>query len=331
MSLEKSFEPTPAAVYLLVHKEGPRREGTEALVVKACLPHIGLAAFNHTTFRAVDKGLDALATARTLPMMADRRLVVVRHIQEASNDFFVGLLAYLEDPSPSTTLVLSAPEFPKVVKGSKRWSTKVRKAVDKAGGFALDPKAKTDPAKFAMSRAKRAGKSMTPGAARLLVESVGENIGPIEMEVAKLVDFVGDAEAIDESHVGQVTALVAEAVVFDLTHALVSRDRNATLANLQRLLSDGQDPRYLLAMITWKMRGVALAAEAMAEGVPDNAISKAAGLRFDEYRRLKPALKSGVGASDAIVARLAKANLDMNSHRAGDRRILERLVIDWLM
>jgi len=330
VSLEKSFQPFPRPAYLLVHGSGPTREGASRLVIEAARPHIGLEAFNHSTFRAGENPVDAVVTARTLPMMADRRLVVVRDLQDGDNRFFAALLDYLADPSDTTTLVLIGSGFPKVIKGGKRWSTPVKKAVSGIG-WVLDAKQSEDPVQFAMGRARAAGKQLSGRAAHVLVEVVGRKLGTIEQEVNKLVSFVGDAPEITSDDVTSASSMVAEAVIFDLTTALIARDRNRTLAALQHLGSEGNDPRYILAMVTWKMRSIALAAEAVDAGASDGAVAKAAGMRFDEVRRIKGVLRAGVDAPHVMVGRLAQANRDMNSHRAGAQRILERLVVDWLV
>ncbi len=330
MSLARTFEPHPAPVYLLVHDSGPIRDGATSEVVKACAAHIGLAAFNHTTFRADESGVDAVQAARTLPMMADRRLVVVRNLEEGDDAFFAALMGYLEDPSPSTTLVLNGTRFPKVVKGGKRWSTKVKKAVEKVG-WVLNAKVSRDPVAFVVDAASKEGKRIDRRAAGMLVEVVGRNLGTLQQEVGKLATFAGDREQITVEDVTNASSMVAEAVVFDLTTALVAKDAEHTLASLQHLLNEGNDPRYILAMVTWKLRSIVLAADAMRQGAPDGTVSKVSGLRSRELSRVKPVLKQGVAGADVVLERLARANFDMNNHRAGDTRILERLVVDWLL
>src|SRR5579863_1708046 len=74
----------------------------------AVLAQAGAAAgFNHDTFELKEAGLDAcLATARTLPMMAKRRLVVGKGVGELKAEQLEPLVGYAADPNPSTCLVL---------------------------------------------------------------------------------------------------------------------------------------------------------------------------------------------------------------------------------
>jgi DNA polymerase-3 subunit delta len=328
--LEKSLQPHPAPVYLLLHAAEPYRRGALERIEAAVRPTIGLPAFNHGLYRASEAGRDALAAARTLPMMADRRLVVVRDLQEGTPAFYSSLVDYLKDPSPSTVLVLLGTGFPKVEKGTKRWSTPVEKGVKAAGGWVLDRKRELDPHAFATDRATALGKRLDRAAARTLVEVVGGDVGRLEREVEKLALYVGDAPEIRPADVDAVCALVAEAVIWDLTTALVKRDAAQSLLLLQRLQGDGLDPRHLLLTITWKLRSLLGAAAIVQGGGDERARAKAAGLRPYELKAARAALRDGLEGADVVLTRLARANRDMNGHRAGDHRILERLVVDWV-
>ena len=79
-----------------------------AAIRAAVLAQAGAAAaFNHDTFDLKESGVGAaIGTARTLPMMAKRRLVIGKAIDEVKAADLEPLLAYVEDPNPSTCLVL---------------------------------------------------------------------------------------------------------------------------------------------------------------------------------------------------------------------------------
>ncbi len=328
VSLRKTFEPAPAPVYQLLHPEEPHRRAALQAIEDAMGRWIGLPAFNHGVFRADEQGEQGLSAARTLPMMAERRLVVIRAVHLAGNAFFEALLAYLQSPTPSTVLVLYGEGFPKVKDGVRRWSTPVEKAVRAVGGWKMDRRARPDARRFVQEQAEAAGKRIEPSAVRVLLERVGEDLGRLEREVEKLALYVGDEPTITTGDVERLCALVSEAQIWDLTSAMVRRDRARSLAQLQRLLADGLDPRHLLATITWKIRGVICALEAMEAGANDADARKAGGLRFDEVKALRAAARRGVESPERTLLRLARAAHQMNASRAGDRRILERLVLD---
>ena len=68
-----------------------------------------LAEFNRDSFHAEDlKGEELFRLAASFPMMAERRLVIVRGLERASASLLNQLLIYLETPSPTTCMVLCA-------------------------------------------------------------------------------------------------------------------------------------------------------------------------------------------------------------------------------
>jgi DNA polymerase-3 subunit delta len=79
-----------------------------AAIRAAVLKEAGAAAaFNNDSFELKESGIGvALATAKTLPMMARRRLVLGKGIDEVKAADLDPLAAYAEDPNPSTCLVL---------------------------------------------------------------------------------------------------------------------------------------------------------------------------------------------------------------------------------
>ena len=82
------------------------------------LQKCGIAAFNHWSGSARDGDVvAALGMARTVPMMADCRVIVLRDVHQAKDAELDALVAYLENPIDTTVLILSAGKFPAVKKG----------------------------------------------------------------------------------------------------------------------------------------------------------------------------------------------------------------------
>lgn len=300
-----------------------------AQIVEAVRPELGPPQFNLTQVRASEPGgAEAFRTARTLPMMGRRRLVVVKEIEEAPDAFYEAAVAYMAAPVPEAVVVLVGERFPKVVKGGKNWSAKVRNAL-KAHGLYVGLSAKDVPASgFARERAKAAGKQLSTADARLLVEVVGEDLARLAHEVDKLVLYVGEAPAITADAIHAASALLAEAVIWDLTQALAMADAERALEALHRLQEGGDDPRRLLSMIAWQCRDLLKVAARVRAGVPDGQIRSDVRMRPDVMRAVLPRMKAGAFPHEGeLMGRLADANRAMNGHRAGAAKVLEELVL----
>ncbi len=327
--LKQGLEP----VYIVLGEAHPLVDQAVEQIVAQVTPRLGPVAFNHSRHRASEpEGPAAFSAARTLPMMADLRLIEIRELSEGTAAFYTAFIDYLRSPSAGSIVVASGSRFPKVEKGGSNWGARIKSALKKAGRGQLIQigKSEVSPAAFASSAARARGKELGRSEAALLVEAVGDDLGLIEQEIEKLCLYVGDATVIDAAAIAAATSLVAEAVIWDLTTGLAARDTGLTLAALHRLQEGGDDPRKLLGMITWQVRELLRASVMIRSGVPDREISKQVRLRPGILRRVRPFLASDFPDAADLMRRIATANRQMNGHRAGASAVLEGLVLELL-
>jgi len=331
-ALERSLrEDGLLPVYVLVGDAAPLREEAVSRLVAEILPTIGPPAFNHSTFRlSQDDPAAALSAARTLPMLSDRRLVVVRDLHDAPDAFFQGLVDLAGQGAGHCVLVCTGERFPKVVKGGSNWLVRVRKALDGVGLLLSFDSKDASPARYAVEQAERLGKRLGRGEAELLVELTGPDLGRIQKEVEKLALYVGEGSAIEADDVHAACSLLAEAVIWDLTAGMAAQDAEQALGALHRLSEAGDDPRRLLSMIVWQARELLKMAELVRAGASDADVRKVVRMRPDVYRKVRARVGRGFPGAADLLRRLATAHRDMNGHRAGDRRILEGLVLEML-
>ncbi|MCE2390070.1 MAG: hypothetical protein J4G09_01135 [Proteobacteria bacterium] len=167
-------------------------EGAEATLCEAALAELrerilgdGPRDFNEDRFDLAAAGADAsrvLAAARTHPVMAPGRLVYVRGLADRKAARFLeqDLPAYLEDPSPTTCLVLELAKADRRLK----W---VKQVI--AAGERIDCSGPRRPAElraWVEQRLKSVGLRAERGAAAALVELVGADVDQLALEVEKL-------------------------------------------------------------------------------------------------------------------------------------------------
>lgn len=326
-AIHKAIQEGVPPIVVVVGEAGLLVERAEKALVDAVLPTVGIAAFNYSLHRAGEaNALEALATAQTVPMMADRRLVVVRGIQDGSNALFEALVEYAEAPPVETVLVITGSGFPKVKKGGSNWGVRLGNQVKKSGLLVKLSASDVNASRLVREHAETLGKQLGNRAASLLLEVVGEDLGRLVQEVEKLALFAGDEPELTEEMVLAASSMVAEGQVWDLTAGLVARDPDMALAALHRALEEGEPEHKLLGLIGWQLRQVLEATDLLARGVPDKDVQKRTRLRWDAFKRVKALAQNPPAAAD-VLHRLAVANRLMNSHRAGSRRILEEFVI----
>ena len=178
---------TLAPVYLVLGDAAPLVDDVVAAIVAAAEERCGLPAFNSHRARIGDGDpVEALVVARTVPMMAELRVVVVRDVGATDARFAEALLDYLERPCPSTVVVLVGPKFAAVKKGGKAWGSRITKAVSAVGVVVKRDARSVRPERFVVARAEAAGKRMSRPAAETLVHLVGSDLATLRQEVDKL-------------------------------------------------------------------------------------------------------------------------------------------------
>lgn len=318
-------EGAPPPIALVVGDEGLLVRQAEERLVSAAFEGRS-PGFNLAAFPAGSGGWAALDQAKTLPMMAKRRVVILREIETASVELLDALMAYADKPNPSTLLLLVGEKLPAASGGVDRGKRLENKL--KAAGCAVYryKSADQDPVGFAIQAASEAGCQLDRRAAGLLVELVGGDLGRVKSELDKAVAFVGGAGPIDETTIEAVSSLVAEAMIWGLTDAVLSRDADRGLAAMHRLLEDGEPSHRLLAMVTWQIRQLLELQDSLQRG--DGEPSSWARMPHAKKAAARQALQRRPLPPQRVIGALVKANREMNRSPAGDRRIFEALVLE---
>ncbi|MDE3057607.1 MAG: DNA polymerase III subunit delta [Bacteroidota bacterium] len=186
-------------------------------------------------------GKDIVALASSFPMMGERRVVIVRDFERATElDPF---LPYIEHPSPSTSLFLSAS---KVDMRKKVYAHLKKNAV---GGEAVPLREHEIPA-WVQKRAAVMGTTIAPEAAEMLRAYVGTALRELNNELEKLRIAVGSKAAIETGDVQSVVGMSREFSIFELTRAVGEKNLSKALSICSRMMEVGEAPVGMVAMLT---------------------------------------------------------------------------------
>lgn len=318
-----------ARVYLVIGDASELVWHAVQLLERAGLKHCGIPSFNHWSGSAREGGVTAaLGMARTVPMMADCRVIVLRDVHQAKDAELEALVEYLGNPVDTTVLIVSAGKFPAVRKGGINWSRKIQSCVDKVGERFVYKSDQIRPQAFAMDHARGLEKTLGSREANVLVSSVGGDLSTLAREVEKLALFVGENQRITAEDIGKACAILAEEGLWELTGGLAESNSERALRALYRRLEEGAAPHQLLGQVCWQVRTLLVAKEAMNSGMPESVIQKKHRVRAATLKSLRRPSAERFGAPNIVMAQLARANRSMNEHRAGGRKILEALILD---
>lgn len=174
--------------------------------------------FNQTILYGKDA--DALAIvseAKGYPMMAERRLVVIREAQDLKN--IDALEAYCSSPNPTTILVLTY----KYKKLDAR--KKLTKEIAKNGIVYTSDKIKEYKLiDWINTYLKTTEYAITPKAASLLADFLGNDLSKITNELDKLALLLQKGTTINEIHIEENIGISKDYNVFELVNAISIRD-----------------------------------------------------------------------------------------------------------
>lgn len=272
--------------------------------------------------------VDIAASCRSLPMLGDRRLVIVSRAErllkpkraakanadelveeepaadeEAAATDFAPLEDYVASPAPFATLVFVATEIDRTRRFTKKLVEKAQ--VVTFGGIRTESRAGQYGAgaasggaqKVVQAEMAREGRTIEPAAVKMLVDRSGEDISKLRGDLERLLLFVGDRKSISASDVDEV-AVDASTVQDDwaVTNALGAGDAARGLRELALRFERGDSPHQIVGQLRWWV------SNRLAGTSPE---------------RVKPALEA-----------LLRTDLALKSSGGDDQVLLERLVVE---
>ncbi len=301
-----------APVYLVHGAESLLRDEALKAICAAVLDP-DLAEFNDDRFEGPSTGADALLSAcQMLPMMAQRRLVVVRQADKLKADTLAALADYLADPSPTTCLVVEAPKVD-MRKSAFAKIKKVGKVVE------CRPLYQNQLVPWIAARVRGMGLQIRPEAAQFLANYTGPDLGALAAELEKAATYAGGG-VIDEEAVSETVGAGRVHTVFELTDALGDRRPKAALTALGTLLAAGEAPLKVQAIIARHYRLLWRAREARGRGDLARLLGVAP---FLAKKLSAQAARYSDRELTACVARFTRIDLDLKGGASSPRRVLE--------
>ncbi len=237
---------TPDAVYLLHgDNEFLKDEKVADIIVRLVDP--ATRDFNLDLLRAPDLDAGRLsAVLDALPLMAKRRVVVLRDPGALKKDARVVLDRYLAKPARETVLVLVAPSA---------WKPEPS-LMDRASTVELRSLTEAEAVSWIVMRVASLDVSIDQDAASLLVRSTGPDLALIDGELRKLRDYAGGGPITTEA-IQAIVGVRAGETSSDLLDAVCSRDGVRASGLVPLILSQPKSTGVSLVMsLTTHLLGI---------------------------------------------------------------------------
>jgi DNA polymerase-3 subunit delta len=257
-----------APVYYFYGQEDVLKdEAVRTIVDKVLDP--GLRDFNFDQRSAAQLDAEEVhALCNTLPMLADRRVVVLREIEgwkrktKGRSEF----LRYLERPCAETLVIM--------VQGS------AEEAEDKelaAGAYTVrfDPLPPERARKWLLYHASKLGLALEPEAAEHLMRSVGSDLGALSSELSKLASLPSE-EPLTAKRIGELVGVRHGETLWDWCEAVLDGQTGRAATLLPSVLAQaGVSGVKLVTTLGTALVGTGIARAHYDRGLRDRALASA--------------------------------------------------------
>lgn len=194
--------------------------------------------FNYSRFEPSSDLQEVYDCTQQFPMCADHKYVELFDFdfEKCDKADFERLLSLISDLPDTTTLVVRFDTVDFDLKKSAKFK-KLTAACEKAGGLSVNLAHRKTPelVKMLCDGALKRGCKFEPAAARLLVETAGEDISTLQNELTKLCAYK-KGETITADTVEQVSVKTVEASIYNLSKHIFTCDSTKALCCLDELL-----------------------------------------------------------------------------------------------
>jgi DNA polymerase-3 subunit delta len=258
----------------------------------------------------------------TLPFLSPRRLIVIDNADPFVTRHRAALEKYMAQPAALGVLALDVKTWPA--------NTRLAKLVPPAATLGCKALETQRLPPWCVTWAEtRYGKTLAAGAARLLVELIGQDMGQLDQELAKLASYVGTAKTIEAKAVDQLVGRSRTENTWKIFDAIGTGRTGEALAILGRLFDQGDEPMKVLGAFSLQLRRLAQAAHLSARGASLSRALEQVGVPPFAIKGCEQQLRHlGRERADRLYDWLVETNLGLRGgSQLPPRTLLERFVI----
>ena len=209
---------------------------------------------------------------RTLPFLAERRVVVVDEADKFISENRPLLEKYFDQPSPSGVLIFTCETW--------RSNTRLAKILSKIGKLLpAEPFKGKALRNWVTQCVKDFNKAMPLNAADALIEIVGTDAGRLANEIEKLALYCGSRKTIAVEDIEQLCGPTAERSVFLMNDLIAEGKTDQALQTLETLLRTDRSAEYtMVGVLAFSLRRLLKARSLADAGYNESQILQACGI-----------------------------------------------------
>lgn len=259
----------PAPLYLVTGPEVYLRQGFIQRLARHVLGDVYDSGLGFHRLREVDGALSSVgAVLRTVPMFGAQRVVVAEgwepltsRAKKVNEPAVAVLTQMMEHLGPQSILVFDTAD-------SEKRSAVVQFIREHGAVVNCQTPGSHEAANWLRRRAADRGYALEQPAASMMVATVGSELQRLERELDKVLLYAGEQEVVGTTEVAAVVSGQGQWRIFDLLDAIGQQQSAAALQALSQLLSLGEPPLRVLAMMARHMVQLLQTKLLVEEGTP---------------------------------------------------------------
>lgn len=271
-------------IYLLSGSEKFFQDQVIDALSKKLFPDKGSRDLNEITLYGTENTQsDVLSQFSSYPMLADRKLVIVRDFNKMRIEDEGTFEKYLSKPPKFSVLVLCANEVPK--------NKFFKKLAEYATEVNCKPVYESQLPSWVKQYCQHLGYEIEDEAAHFLVANVGAHILMLKNEIDKVISFKTDDGPISVHDLQETSGVYREANVFALQKALAQRNLAQSITIVHQLSETGSEPTMINAVLFAFFRKALIAASLKRQGLNPAQIGKKMRLADFQMREINIVLQ----------------------------------------
>ncbi len=311
-------------IYYLVGKEKYFHDRLINLFKNRLFSDAGSRSLNISVFYGTENSLsEVLSACMDYPMLADRKLVIVKEFSKMKLDKSEPLEKYIANPVNSTVLLISSAENGR----TKIFQTLTKKTevID------CSPVKDRDLNEWIFSYYNSRNIKIDRQACQFLVTQIGSDLLLIENEINKILNYKNDDSIITVDDLLQTSGTSKQVSIFALQDALAAKKIADSLMVSKKMLESGESVIGIINVLFAFYRKVMIVASLKALGRNQGQIIKETGLGdFQVKKAYAVTQRHSMTQIGRIIELLQKADIELKTSNARDKHRLEKHVLNML-
>jgi DNA polymerase-3 subunit delta len=266
---------------------------------------------------------DLFDELRTLPLLSNRRVVLIKHAEKFISANRELLEKYFDNPSPTGILIFSVNKWDSRTKLAKKLSSVGRLiSVSQVTGHKLVPK-------LSAYAHDAHGKRLGANEAQLLIDLIGDSLPQLYTEIDKLALYVNKQNHITLQHIEQLSGHNRLFNCFDVINSCLNGEIGKAVDRLRNMFAEDKSSEHTaVGAFAYHFRRMFEAKTMLLDGVNINQITstfRVWRIKDSFFRNLQQLTLQKIGS---YLQNLTAVDYAIKTGQTTPRVALERLVIE---